>query len=52
MWGEINRMSKLKGFDGFLDHFIKDFQHYKEMYDATNPQDVELPQEMAHLNKF
>jgi hypothetical protein len=34
MWGELNRASKLPGFKGFLDHFVKNVDVYKELIDA------------------
>jgi hypothetical protein len=37
LWGEINRMGKLKGFEKFVDHFIEKHHIYKEMYDSPNP---------------
>jgi hypothetical protein len=42
LWGELNRLDKCKNFKGFLDHFIKNHEVYKKMYDSSNPQDFEL----------
>jgi len=36
-WGELNRLDKIPVFKGFLDHFLKDFILYKEMYDSSTP---------------
>lgn len=45
MLGEIFRMSNLKPFNGFLDHFIKNVETYKTMYDDQEPQNFILPGE-------
>ena len=42
-WGELNRMSKLSGFAGFVKHFTSNLDHYKKMYDAVAPHEVPLP---------
>jgi len=51
-WGELNRLSLLKNFNGFLDHFINEHDYYKKMYDSANPQDFELPDKWKHLDKL
>jgi dynein heavy chain len=52
LWGEINRMSKLTNFTGYLKHFNKNVEFYKKMYDSTNPNEIELPSDISHYNKF
>lgn len=52
LWGEINRMSKLTNFTGFLKHFAKNLVFYKKMYDSVNPNEMELPSDISHYNKF
>ena len=41
-WGEINRISELKGFKGFLASFTKNHEAYKGLYDSPAPQEFEL----------
>jgi dynein heavy chain len=36
-WGEMNRLDKLPNFKGWIEHFTKDFELYKEMYDSSSP---------------
>lgn len=37
-WGELNRLDKLEGFEGYLDHFMQNHStFYKEWYDSSNP---------------
>jgi dynein heavy chain len=36
-WGEMNRLSKIPKFTGFIEHFLKEFALYKEMYDSSAP---------------
>lgn len=36
-WGEMNRLNKLPNFKGWIDHFTKDFELYKQMYDSSSP---------------
>lgn len=43
-WGEMNRLNKLPNFKGWIEHFTKEFQLYKKMYDSPAPQDFELPE--------
>jgi dynein heavy chain len=52
LWGELNRLCKIAGFERFLAHFIKDHALYKEMYDRPDPQAFEVPAAMGHMNKF
>jgi len=52
LWGELNRLTKIAGFERFLDHFLKEHDKYKEMYDRTDPQNFEVPAQMQHINKF
>jgi len=49
-WDELNRLDKLPTFKGFLDHFLKEFEFYKGMYDSSAPQDFVLPE--PWLSKF
>jgi len=51
-WGELNRLCKLKGFESFLRHFSDKHHAYKQMYDASVPQDFRLPAEVSHLSAF
>jgi len=51
-WGELNRLSKLKHFDGFLEHFISEHETYKKMYDSQSPQDFVLPGKWAEIDKM
>ena len=37
MWGELNRACKLPGFRGFMDHFNKNVEVYKELLEAQDP---------------
>lgn len=30
-WGEMNRACKMEGFVGFMDHFVKNIETYKEL---------------------
>jgi len=39
-WGEMNRLEKLPSYKGFLDHFAKEQQFYKKLFDASAPQDL------------
>jgi len=41
-WGEILRLEDLKGFKGFVEHFTKKVDVYKEMYDSPNPHEFEI----------
>lgn len=52
LWGELNRMSKLTNFTGFMKHYSKNLDHYKAMYDSVNPNLMELPSDISHYNKF
>jgi len=52
LWGEMNRLGKLSGFEGLVKHFIKDHAKYREMYDSSAPQEFEMPSEMQHISKF
>lgn len=52
LWGEMNRMSKLPSFKGFLDYFAKEQAFFRKLFDASAPQDMELPGEFSHLNSF
>jgi dynein heavy chain len=37
-WGEINRLEKLNGFEGLLDHFMEHYAgFYREWYDSSTP---------------
>ena len=37
-WGELNRLEKLNGFEGLLDHFMAEHAgFYKEWYDSSTP---------------
>ena len=37
LWGELCRLDKLSSFKGFLDHFMKNHELYKKMYDSSSP---------------
>jgi dynein heavy chain len=52
LWGEMCRLEKLPSFKGFLDHFAREQKFYSDMYNASAPQDMELPSEFASLNSF
>lgn len=52
LWGELNRLGKLAGFEKFVDHFLKDHEKYKVMYDSPEPQMFEMPDEMQHISKY
>ena len=52
-WGEMNRLDKLPKFKGWIEHFTKDFELYKVMYDSSTPQDFELPEPwLSKLDKL
>jgi len=34
MWGELNRACKIPGFRGFMDHFVKNTEVYKELLES------------------
>lgn len=51
-WGELNRLCKQRGFESFLRHFQDKHHVYKQMYDASVPQDFKLPTEASHLSSF
>jgi len=51
-WGELNRLDKLPSFHGFLEHFGKEFNYYRKMYDSSTPQDFELPAQWKHLDRL
>lgn len=52
LWGEITRMAKLTNFMGYLKHFAKNLDFYKQMYDSVNPNEIGLPTDISHYNKF
>jgi dynein heavy chain len=52
LWGELNRLCKIEGFERFLNHFLKDHAMYKAMYDRPDPQAFEVPAALAHISKF
>jgi len=52
LWGEVNRMSKLTNFMGYLKHFAKNLDFYKDLYDSVNPHEISLPTDISHYNKF
>lgn len=52
-WGELNRLDKVAGFEGYLQHFMENHDgFYKEWYDSSNPQDFPMPDKWKHLDKF
>jgi dynein heavy chain len=42
-WAELNRACKLDGFNGFMDHFYKSIETYKELAEHLNPHEWEFP---------
>jgi dynein heavy chain len=42
-WAELNRACKLDGFKGYLDHFVKNIDIYKELAEHPNPHEWEFP---------
>jgi len=52
LWAEMNRLEKLPNFKGWCEHFGKNLDYYKKMYEAQAPQDMELPEQFKHLDKF
>ena len=45
MWAELNRGCKLPGFKGFMEHFVKNTDVYKQLLESQNPHDWEFPSE-------
>jgi len=41
-WGEILRLDDMPSFAGFVEHFKKKVDVYKEMYDSPNPHEFEI----------
>jgi len=52
MWGEISRLNRLKGVTGFMDHFTKEVDFYREMYESSTPHLMELPGKFKDLTIF
>jgi dynein heavy chain len=42
-WGELLRLSDIPTFEGFLEHFEKNIEIYKEMFDSPTPSGFEHP---------
>jgi len=42
-WAELCRACKLNGFKGFMDHFLKNINTYKELAEHPNPHEWEFP---------
>jgi hypothetical protein len=38
LWGELNRLTKVEGYERFLPHFTKHHEKYRDMYDRIDPQ--------------
>lgn len=52
-WGELNRLDKLEGFEGYIEHFMQNHDgFYKDWYDSSNPQDFPMPPKWEKLDKF
>jgi len=51
-WGEMNRLAKLRTFNGWIEHFNKEHETYRKLYDSSAPQDFELPEQWKHLDRF
>lgn len=41
-WGEILRLEDMPSFKGFVEHFRKKIDVYREMYDSPNPHEFEI----------
>lgn len=52
-WGELNRLAKLKSFDGLVEHFLENHAgFFRNWYDSSSPQDFEMCEKWQHLDKF
>jgi dynein heavy chain len=52
-WGEINRACEMPGFKGFMPHFCKTIDTYRELFEHPNPHEWEFPPIAAEiLNKL
>jgi dynein heavy chain len=51
-WGEVSRLSDLKAFPRFYEHFYnhQEFIELKRIYDSLAPQEEPLPASMANYN--
>lgn len=52
LWSEMGRLDALPTFKGWVDHFIKEHELYEAMYDSNAPQEFELPEKWAHLDRL
>jgi len=52
MWGEMNRLDKLRAFKGWAEHVRENHEHYKKMYESSAPQDCELLGRFRLLDRF
>lgn len=52
-WAELNRLAKLKSFDGLVEHFLENHAgFFRNWYDSSSPQDFEMCEKWQHLDKF
>ncbi|VDO81995.1 unnamed protein product [Schistosoma curassoni] len=51
-WDEICRLSALKGFETFREHFTTHLNEWKQYYDSKDPQEDKLPEPWDKLDVF
>ncbi|KAH8876868.1 Dynein heavy chain 7, axonemal [Schistosoma japonicum] len=51
-WNEICRMTTLKGFETFREHFTTHLNEWKQYYDSKDPQEARLPEPWDKLDVF
>uniref|UniRef100_A0A3Q0KRH4 Dynein axonemal heavy chain 7 n=2 Tax=Schistosoma mansoni TaxID=6183 RepID=A0A3Q0KRH4_SCHMA len=51
-WDEICRLSTIKGFETFREHFTTHLNEWKQYYDSKDPQEDKLPEPWNKLDVF